>query len=275
MKFCYIDESGNGSEPYLIMVGIIVDAARMHRTKADWQDLLGFLSDILKRKITELHAMRFYRGLRKWRTLKGEVRSRTISAILQWLVDRKHQVVFSGLTKNMFHRNRQGDSRLARFHSGWCFVGLHLVLAVQKHFQGYPGTKGNTVFIFDQKVRERTHFAELIRNPPDWTDEYYARDPRKPRLNQVIDTPYYGDSEDVHLIQVADLLAFLIRKYVEIEEGSRAPSFSDEREKLSQWSGTIAGLSLPVSTRFPAIGRNECSEFFYQYAPESLRQLGR
>ena len=83
MKFCYIDESGNGSEPYLIMVGIIVAAARRHKTKADWQDVVGFLSDILKRKITELHAMRFYRGLRKWRTLKGGVRSRTISAILQ------------------------------------------------------------------------------------------------------------------------------------------------------------------------------------------------
>jgi len=30
MKFCYLDESGIGDEPYAVMVGIIVDAQRMH-----------------------------------------------------------------------------------------------------------------------------------------------------------------------------------------------------------------------------------------------------
>jgi|GEM_PF-2882739 hypothetical protein len=33
MKFCYFDESGMGEEPYLVIVGIIVDATRMHITK--------------------------------------------------------------------------------------------------------------------------------------------------------------------------------------------------------------------------------------------------
>lgn len=275
MKFCYVDESGTGDEPFMIMVGIIVDAARMHKTKADWEDLLRFLSRTYRRRITELHARHFYRGLRRWRTVRGELRFRIISVVLQWLVDRKHHITFSGLARDLFSRNRKSDLRLERFHSEWCFVGLHLILTIQKQFQKYRGIKGNTVFIFDESLREKTHFAELIGEPPDWTDEYYARDPKKPRLDQVIDAPYYANSEDVHLIQVADLLAFLIKKYVEIKEGYYSPSYPDEEKRLSLWLETIVELSLPVSTRFPAARRDKCSDLFHEYAPESLRKLGR
>ena len=44
MKFCYLDESGTGHEPFAVMVGIIVDSHRMHLTKKDWADLLLKLS---------------------------------------------------------------------------------------------------------------------------------------------------------------------------------------------------------------------------------------
>ncbi len=273
MKFCYVDESG--SESYLIMVGIIVDATRMHKTKADWRDLLGVLSDILERPIAELHARHFYRGLRRWKTARGELRSKIISAILRWLVERKHHITFSGIDKYLFNHNRENDPRLDAFHSDWCFLGLHLILTIQKHYQRCRGVKGNTVFVFDEKIREKTHFAELVRNSPDYTDEYYAKGPKQPKLDQVIDAPYYADSRDVHLVQIADLLAFLVRRYVEIKEEDHSSSYPDEETKLTQWLKATMEMTLPVSTRFPAIGRNACSDLFYQYAPESLRRLGR
>ena len=40
MKFCYVDESGKGSEPVLVLAGIIADAHRMHVTKSDWLGIL-------------------------------------------------------------------------------------------------------------------------------------------------------------------------------------------------------------------------------------------
>jgi len=43
MKFCYIDESGTGDEPYAVMIGVIVDSSRMHVTKKDWAELLSIL----------------------------------------------------------------------------------------------------------------------------------------------------------------------------------------------------------------------------------------
>ena len=47
MKLCYFDESGTGSEPIAVVVGVIVDAQRMHITKREWADLLLNLSKVV------------------------------------------------------------------------------------------------------------------------------------------------------------------------------------------------------------------------------------
>jgi len=51
MQFVYIDESGTGNEPVSVMAGVIADSYRMRPTKADWNDLLRQLSQIVGREI--------------------------------------------------------------------------------------------------------------------------------------------------------------------------------------------------------------------------------
>lgn len=276
MKFCYLDESGTGNEPYAIMTGIVVDAARMHVTKSDWAALLSSLSGICKRKIDEFHAADFYYGNSPWRDLNGAQRSGIISAIFEWLSARKHRIIFSGINKVLFLEEKKTNDKLKIFHSVWCFLGLHQILTIQKAFQMYPKNKGNTVFIFDNEVREQTHFAKLINSPPNWIHTYYSESGNpKNLLDQIIDVPYYGDSKEVHLIQIADLVSYLLRRYVEISEGASQPKYADEKQKLENWVTNIAKLSLPRSMRYPAVGRDECSELFFRLAPVSLRILGK
>ena len=62
MKFCYVDESGTGDEPYAVMVGVVVDALRMRPTKADWDGLLIHLGCIVGRAVEEIHTRDFYAG---------------------------------------------------------------------------------------------------------------------------------------------------------------------------------------------------------------------
>lgn len=276
MKFCYLDESGTGNEPYAIMTGIVVDAARMHVTKYDWAILLSSLSSICKRKINEFHATDFYCGNSPWRNLNGAQRSAIISAIFEWLSDRKHRITFSGIDKALFLKEKKDNKKLEVFHSIWCFLGLHQILTIQKAFQSYPKNKGNTVLIFDNEVREQTHFAKLISSPPSWIYTYYCEsgNPKNP-LDQIIDVPYYGDSKEVHLIQIADLVSYLLRRYVEIFEGKSQPKYADERQKLETWIKEISKLSLPRSTRYPAVGRDESSDLFFRLSPASLRVLGK
>ena len=99
MKFVYIDESGTGDEPYAVMVGVIVDAQRMRPTKNYWKDLLSALSDIIGKKIEEIHTRDFYSGNWKWRNLEGEKRAKIINTIFNWLRERKHDIVFTAVDK--------------------------------------------------------------------------------------------------------------------------------------------------------------------------------
>lgn len=270
MKFCYLDESGTGSEPYAVMIGVIVDAYRMHITKSEWSKLLNILSGIVRRQIYEIHTRDFYHGNGVWRHIKGEDRAKIISLIFQWLGERKHEIVYTAVDKATFRSElSKKDSFANEVDSLWCFMALHISLAVQKHCQGQPGIKGHAVLIFDNEETEAGDFIELIRNPPEWTDTYYKRKSDQERLDQIVDVPYFGDSRHVALIQVADFVSFFLRKYIEIKMGA-LPRYEDEPERITGWAETILARSIPTPMIYMHRGRCKCADLFYRCAPSCL-----
>ena len=182
MKICYCDESGTGDEPIAVMVGVIVDAQRMHVTKSDWKDLLDSLSCIAGKPIDEIHTREFYAGNDKWRSLPGEQRAEIITATFNWLSARKHDVVYVGVEKARFYESQKAGQLPAGVDTLWRFMGLHLLLCVQKAHQVLKKTKGHTIFVFDNEDHERMRFTDLIANPPAWTDSYYAKRRKQARL---------------------------------------------------------------------------------------------
>ena len=212
MKLCYCDESGTGNEPIAVMVGIVVDASRMHLTKVHWGNLLKILSDIAGRPIVELHTRNFYAGNGVFRGIDGPQRSEIISAVCEWLTDRKHHVVYTSVLKDEYHKARSTQRIPDELNTIWRYLGFHLVLAMQKFCQKNPKTKGHTIYVFDNEEREEARFTDIILRPPEWSDEYYDRKPQQDRLDQIVDVPYFGDSKDVGLIQLADFFSFFLRR---------------------------------------------------------------
>ncbi len=273
MKFCYLDESGTGGEPFAIMTGVIVDSQRMHITKKDWLSLLKSLSDYTGRQIIEFHTRDFYSGNGSWRRIDGKMRAGIISAILRWLKERKHKISFCGIDKEKYFRDVKTTEELRDIGSLWCMLGLHQLLIIQKQFQNESGSKGNTVFIFDEEVREKERIMNLALTPPEWTESYYKKRKRDEPLNQVIDVPYFCDSEKVGLLQVADLVSYVIRRYVEIREGNVSPRYYDEFDRIDEWMYLILKIALPTKSRYMKAQRGGCADLFYRYAPSSLLKL--
>lgn len=275
MKFCYIDESGLGSEPYLVMVGVVVDAQRMHRTKERWEDFLGMLTKICKRTIKEFHTRDFYSGNGLWRGIDGPERAKIISAILDWWGRRKHHLIFTAIDKQAY-TNAKDDGRLKEgCFSLWQTAAIHLALTVQKAHQKIPSKKGHTLLLFDREVREENRFSQFISNPPGWTDEYYCRGKKQNQLDQIIDVPFFGDSQQVLLLQVADVIAFILRRYAEIEDGGDKIRYADELTRIKGWIKLINNRAYSVSTRWPSKGANEVQQFFSDLAPVSIKKLKR
>ena len=133
--------------------------------------------------------------------------------------------------------------------------------------------KGNTVFVFDNEERERTRFTDLILSPPNWSETYYNKNKKDVSLSQIVDVPYFGDSCEVALIQVADFLSFFLRRYAEIKEGLVPPKYHNEESRVDGWASVLSGRSIGRSIMYPARSRCSCSDMFYQLAPDSIRTL--
>jgi hypothetical protein len=275
MKLCYCDESGTGDEPIAVMVGIIVDSHRMHVTKDEWCELLESLSRVVGRQVTEIHTRDFYSGNGTWRELKGPQRADIISNVLSWLSARRHSIVYTSVEKSRFYVSQKAGQIPSEAATLWRFLGLHLLLAVQKDHQTYDRNKGHTIFVFDNEERERMKFTDLVSNPPAWTDSFYSKKKKQARLDQIVDVPYFGDSEEVHLLQVADFLAYFLRRHAEIAAGYSQERYPDEAERLSGWMQSIKARSIGGSMIYPATGRCECADLFFNHAPDVIRTLHR
>jgi hypothetical protein len=256
------------------MAGVVVDASRMHLTKADWQDLLAELSQLAGRQIAELHTRHFYAGNSVFRDVDGDTRADLIAAIFDWLAERRHHVVYSSVLKESYRQAHARGDIPDELNTPWRFLGFHLILAMQKHCQGESGVKGHTIFVFDNEERERMRFTDLIARPPAWSDEYYKRRTRREQLDQIVDVPYFGDSREVVLVQLADFVSFFLRRHAEIQEDLVGPEYADEREKIEGWIETLATRSIGRRFMYPKVRREHATDLFFRHAPQSIRILG-
>ncbi len=273
MKFCYFDESGMGSEPYLTMAGIIVDAQRMHITKVVWADFLKLLSRTVGRKVDEFHSRDFYRGNGIWRGMDGPKRAQIIEAILGWVEKRKHKCVFSGISKAKYEELLSKDERLKECKSTWCIAAMHCTLQVQKQHQRDDRPKGHSVLIFDREVAEEAGLSQLIHNPPKWIDSFYDRGKGQTALDQIVDVPFFADSKHILLAQIADLFAYILRTSAEIRDSQLIEQYAGEGEKMHEWTKRIARISFSRSTRYPMTGRCAAAQLFWDIAPSPIREL--
>jgi len=225
---------------------------------------------MVRTEVTEFHTRDFYAGNGPWRSLTGPDRAEVISAILAWLGERRHRIVYSAVDKKKFELGKGREPFMRDIRTLWRFMAVHLCLAIQKASQTIRANKGHTLMVFDKEEREAAGVAGFIAAPPEWTDSYYQRSLKKRRLDQIIDVPYFADSRHVGLIQLADCLSFLIRRYLELHEGAHSTRYPGEWSRIGEWVTTVLGQSLGRAMIYPAMGRCPCADLFYRYAPASL-----
>lgn len=273
MKVCYFDESGTGEEPVAVVAGVIVDSQRMHITKEHWADLLDHLSEICGKRLQELHTKDFYAGGGPFRNLRGQVRAEYISAIVEWLCERKHDVVYGAVHKALFAQTKAGAALHPELETPWRMAAFHCILALQRAHQTLEKNKGHTLLVFDKKGHDEAPLAQMVLSPPEWSDTYYSRGKKQGALDHIIDAPYFADSKQVPMLQVADFLAYFFRRYAEIADNLVLPKYPEEEERIRQWVGTLAKRCVGYQHMYPAKGRCATAEAFYAHCPVSLRRV--
>jgi hypothetical protein len=272
MKFCYLDETGTGQSTVVIVVGVVVDAQRMHRTKRELNDLLEELSNTAGKQITELHAADLYGGNKIWRDMDPFLRDQIITKTLEWLKQRKHKITFSAVDKTKFDGRKADCQVCSELKTPEQAAAFHVVLSLQKAHKGESHNKGHTVMVFDSGKMNRS-IPALLAEPPAWSDSYYSRSDKKDRLDQIVDVPFFADSKQVVLIQMADLIGFILRRYADLNDYGVDERYVDERAKIEGWVNEIKNRFYETSMRYRRMGRCPTADIFYALAPESLREL--
>lgn len=271
MKFCYLDETGTGTEPIAVIVGVLVDAYNMKPTKKEWDEKFSYLTDELGLRIEELHAKDLFKNRKAWRIISGEQKMEFVHGLIDWFVERNHNVVYSCILKSRYAEMAGTNEKLQELGSLWRFLAMHIILQVQKSMKTKNKNKGNTVFIFDKKDLDEIYFEDLIISPPRWTETYYNKKRREDPLNQIIDIPHFVDSKHVGLIQLADLFAYIFRRDIELKEHLSTEDFSGEAELMNEWTTKLKRTSIPKSCIYMSRGACETASLINTLAPDSIK----
>jgi hypothetical protein len=272
MQFCYLDETGTGQDTVVIAVGVVANANRMYKTKREWRDLLKTWGTQTDSEVCELHTTNLYRGQKEWGGLEGSQRAQIFTEIIHWLQERNHKITFSAIDKKQFNEKLGYCEICQRLGDPWQAAAFHIVLSLQKEHQTRKSNKGHTVMVFDRRSKTAT-LSELLYDPPDWSDEYYNYKGKKDRLDQIIDTPFFGDSRHVELIQVADFIAFILRRFSDLHDYDDKERYKGESDRINNWVNNIKSMLSDTSTRYLRKKRSRVADVFYDLAPESLREL--
>lgn len=273
MKICYVDESGNATtDPCLVMVGVLVDAVRLNRTRQEFAEIFDDIEALFDESLRELKASKMIHGRDRWRRIDPEKRKRIASLLCSWLVERKHKLVLAAVCRDRLRKSPK-DGAPDKLADPWLAGALHVALQIQKANQGKAKNKGNTLLIFDENKKKADCLSEFLWLPPEWTDDYYDRERKQVRFDQIIDTTFTIKSHHAGLVQVADLFAFIFRRYSELHDYGEEEEWPGERSVMDGYVRTISQSLLPRSVRWPARPSSACAKWFNAVAPDSLKVL--
>lgn len=273
MKICYVDESGNSpQDPCLVMVGILVDTYRLNRTREEFVDIFDEIQGLFEENLRELKGSKMIFGRDRWRKVDPEVRKRIAGYFCNWIAKRKHNLALSAIDRNQLKSSATADVPKS-CRDEWLAGGLHIALQIQKANQGRNKNKGNTVLIFDDNKAKADTLSDLLWQPPEWTDDYYGKQKKQNRLDQIVDTTFSIKSHHAGMVQVADLFAFIFRRFAEMKDFGIQEEWVGGQALIEDYMSTLTSRLLPRSCRWPARQNAASSRWFNSIAPTSLISL--
>lgn len=271
MHFCYVDETGNDDKsPVLVMVGIVIDATKLRRTQEEFGKIFENLCGLTGRSLKELKSTDILPGKRTWQGVDGEVRSTVVENICDWVSTRSHKIAFAAIDRSLHKASAPGCPEL---RDEWQAGAVHVLLQLQRYGQRKPAGKGRTVVIIDNNPAGVAALSKLVVSPPAWTDDYYGRGKKEPALSMIIDTPFAVESHHVLMIQVADVIAGILRRSAELEAYARPEKYGGERVQYAEWIGLLSRSLLGNEHRWGSGNKSECAEWYRSLAPASLLAL--
>lgn len=228
MKFAYFDESGDrgtGGSDVFVMAGLLIDAFKIRKHTAKFDQLLRDILGKDENSPRELKTKFLIDGKKKWRHVELSLRKKYLTNICDHAVSCSKIFAVAFSFKNFDHAVNKANGELPFGRDYWVAAAIFIATSIQKKMQKEPKNKGLTVLIFDDNKMAMSKLSDLLYTAPAWFDGLYQKrkdgDKMKPedRFNQIINSAFAIKSEHSSLIQVSDTVSYVYRRHLELMDG--------------------------------------------------------
>ena len=241
MTFLYVDESGaQEHSDVFVMCGVMVDATKLRIRTHESREKIGAMLDRHPATRSELKTSSFINGKDKWASVCADDRKRLLREICTDAVRLGGKVFAIGLSLTRYaDMNSRGAAAHFEKHH-WLAAAMFIIGMVQKKMQNQRNNKGHTVVVVDDHKKYMSRLPEEMHAARNWYDGLYRKRQKRggrsvwakrtstDRFNQIINTPFAIKSEHAPLVQVADAVAYVYRRWLELHDGQQ--KWDGERE---------------------------------------------
>ncbi|MEO1328741.1 MAG: DUF3800 domain-containing protein [Pseudomonadota bacterium] len=229
MKFAYVDESGDaGQTSVFVMAALLVDAYRLRRITADFDQILRALLDRHPGSPKELKTKAFIGGRGGWSEVPGDERKAFLRSLCE-LAARDGKVFASAICLNRFDEMKSAELASVTKNHYWHAAAMFVASMIQKRLQSEPNNKGLTVLVMDNNQQSMPALSDAIHVADPWFDGLYQVQEKKrgktvwkarsaaDRFDAIVNTAFAIRSNHSSLVQVADALAYVYRRWLELQ----------------------------------------------------------
>ena len=224
MHFYYIDETGcNGrdltqeQQPIFVLGGLILRDEGWNKTHIEFQKIISAYFENAVPEHFEFHTQDLFsnNGTGHFQGHSRARRNQLINNILDLVISRKHHYYYFGIDKtklNAYDTAQVRDRDYVELKTPYLIAYDYLITAYEKYTKEKLGRSARAMVILDEKdtfIREIEAITRFRR----------FENAIGKRVKWIVEFSFPVDSEKNTMIQISDLLLYLTRKYLEIENG--------------------------------------------------------
>lgn len=240
MHFFYLDESGctgadlgNPEQPIFVLGGISVKAQGWRETTDQFRRAID---DFFGGQVPdgfELHASQLVNGEGFFASYAREERNALAHRFLDIIKERKHAVQFVAIDKAKLAQVLPGEGHpIVRCEIPYLLGFNYMVTYIERYAKLVLGRTVRAMIILDQKDMYHTDVDAI-------TNYRRYQVPKVRRLKWLVEFSYPVDSVRHPMVQVSDLVIFLTRKFLEVENGYRDGWSDDAKNFFASCYGKI------------------------------------
>ena len=285
MYLCYVDESGhcgtayNPAQPVEVLCGVLTDFTKLSKTQREQRDILTILNDN-GIPVAELKASDIYGQRGHWQGIPPQIRDAVFNILLGLIDDRACKLIVCPIDSGKFFTIKNSGCPIStRLGFPYEAGAVNVILALQRMHRSKQKNKGRTIFIFDEQVGHDENIVDLFEGDLSFTNGCtgYKTRPRAAnqprRMDQVVDIPHFSKSHLAIMIQLADVVAFIVARYIQIKSFGNRERYNGELVKIDLWYQRIGACTVKPQMIDPP-GRNQICRYYRDIRPPQWTAKG-